>query len=70
MRWQIVPTLTLSLDNFHRRRVMKKVVFYVMTEKGFEVLKKTIEVNAEILDFIVVVRTAMLRMISPNKLLN
>ena len=49
---------------------MKKVVFYVMTEKGFEVLKKTIEVNAEILDFIVVVRTAMLRMISPNKLLN
>ena len=32
---------------------MKKVVFYVMTEKGFEVLKKAIEINSHIIDFIV-----------------
>ena len=33
---------------------MKKVVFCVMTEKGFEVLKKTIELNPYIIDFVVV----------------
>ena len=33
---------------------MKKVVFYVMTEKGFEVLRKAIEVNPCIIDFVVI----------------
>lgn len=33
---------------------MKKVVFYVMTEKGFEVLRKAIEVNPHIIDFVVI----------------
>jgi methionyl-tRNA formyltransferase len=33
---------------------MKKVVFYVMTEKGFEVLRKAIEVNPYVIDFVVI----------------
>ena len=33
---------------------MKKVVFYVMTEKGFQVLKKAMEVNPHVIDFIVI----------------
>ncbi len=33
---------------------MKKVVFYVMTEKGFEVLRKAIEENPSIIDFVVI----------------
>ena len=33
---------------------MNKVVFYMMTEKGFEVLRTVIEVNPSIIDFVVI----------------
>lgn len=33
---------------------MEKIVFYIMTEKGFEVLKRVITINLEIIEYIVV----------------
>jgi methionyl-tRNA formyltransferase len=33
---------------------MKKIVLYVMTQKGFEVFRRAVEINRDIIDFVVV----------------